>query len=105
MTLTCPNCKLPHALFWRVGVKDRDLVYRCNRVEKFKDTDMLTSEGKPLIETRYGTGTIIVVDKNLIGAAQDWPELPEEWTASKRHAEQKKNQHQLLLMKHKEDRP
>lgn len=104
MTLTCPNCNKPHTLFWRVGVKDRDLVYRCNRVEKFKDTDMLTSEGKPLIETRYGTDTIIVTDGALLAWAATLV-LPEEWTAHKRQAEQKKNQHQLLLMKHKEDRP
>lgn len=105
MTLICPACNKPHALFWRVGVKDRDLVYRCNRVEKFRDTDMLDQNGRPRVETYYNTGTIIVTDSALIAEAEATPSLIEEWTASKRQAEQKKNQYQLVLMKSEKDRP
>lgn len=104
MNIQCPTCNKPHALFWRVGVKDRDLVYRCNRVEKFRDTDMMDQNGRPRVETYYGTGTIAVIDSALLAKAEI-AQLPEEWTAAKRQAEQNKNQHQLVLMKRKEDRP
>lgn len=106
MTLTCPTCKLPHALFWRVGTKgDKGLCYRCDKQERFKDSTMVDREtGKPVVETVRVTATIPVIDFKLIAAAKAMT-LPEEWTHGYRKAQQNKQQHQLLLMKHKEDRP
>lgn len=60
--------------------------------------------GKPIVETAQVTAVVLVIDFKLIESAKAM-DLPEEWTHGYRKAQQNKQQHQLLLMKHKEDRP
>lgn len=94
-TITCPTCGLEHGLFWRVSgpyKEDRQLSYRCNKVQK----EVMTGGNFYRPEYHSFTKIMTVTDEAVIAQAD--PNLREEYTATYRKEVQDKQQQQLILM-------
>ncbi len=92
ITINCPDCHNPHALFWLVDKGNkRVLNYRCNKAVHFVESPVSgRKEEKSYTVNR-------VCPKELM--PQDITGIPEEWTVAYRKEVQGKNQTQLVLMK------
>lgn len=92
-TLRCPVCDNAHALWYRMGVKDRkSLVFTCDKVKHYWYTDPPTGSDKPVEHWKHVTKTFeapVFIDGLPIYV---------DWTPQKRAEFQKKHQHQLPIM-------
>lgn len=95
MTITCPNCKEEHALYWmRWADNTRHLYYRCNKVKIL--LNQFSPHQDPKLKSR--SHQIPVEDVLIIDKARKLKgEIPEVWNKKKRRLEQEKQQLKLLL--------
>lgn len=103
-TVKCPTCDQQHGLWYRMGSKDKkSLCYCCDKqkqfwYEKVKDqfgNQVLDDKGQPVQRECFR-----VVFKTIEAPIfVDGLDIFTDWTPAKKGEHQKKNQHQLALMK------
>jgi hypothetical protein len=94
MTITCPQCHEPHALYWqRWGDNTRHLYYRCNKTpvilnqhHAWKPPKMRLSSRQVMVEDQI----LIIKSKKLGG------EIPELWNKTKARKNQEQEQMKLI---------
>ncbi len=93
ITITCPECHAPHALFWLVDKGNKKAVYyRCNKATHFVESPVSgRKEEKTYTVNR-------VCPKELEPDNLAARNIPEEWTAAYRKEVQGQQQNQFILM-------
>jgi hypothetical protein len=94
MTITCPQCHEPHALYWqRWGDNTRHLYYRCNKMPVILNQH----HAWKLPKMRLSSRQVMVEDPILIIKAKKLGgEIPELWNKTKTRKNQEQEQMKLI---------
>lgn len=81
MNITCPHCKLEHALFWFVPSQGhRELSYRCDRFKTLRLSQKVVNiDGEHIQELKTINSRFIVEDVEILKQAKK-QKLSEVWS-------------------------